>query len=64
MTAMIDKISIQLSRSQIDNLINFIELEFIDSIRRDEEIDNIDYIINMMETLKTLRAASDTTVRH
>ena len=37
--------------------IEFIEIEFIDSIRRDEEVDNIDYIISMMNALQKLRCA-------
>lgn len=47
-----------LTKSQIDNLIEFIELHFIDSIRDDEDIDNIEYIISMMDALRELRRES------
>lgn len=46
-------------RDELYNLIDFIEIEFIDSIRRDEEVDNIDYIISMMNALQKLRCAHD-----
>lgn len=46
-----------LRESELKNVIEFIEEEFIDSIRRDEDIDNIDYIIDMMNALQTLRHA-------
>lgn len=51
---------IVLTESQLKNVIEFIEVEFIDSIRRDEDIDNIDYVIDMMNALQALRYA----VRH
>lgn len=57
---MSNKISVPLTSSQIDNLIQFIEFCFIDSIRDDEEIDNIDYIVDMMDALKALREAHKT----
>lgn len=47
--------NITLTISQIQNLIEFIEFEFIDSIRDDEEIDNIDYIVDMMDVYKKLK---------
>ena len=43
------------TKSQLQNLIEFIEIEFIDSIRRDEDIDNIDYIVDMMTALNAMR---------
>lgn len=46
-------------KDELDNLIDFIEIEFIDSIRRDEEVDNIDYIISMMNALQKLRCAQN-----
>jgi len=45
------------TKSQLQNLIDFIEFEFIDTIRRDEDIDNIDYIVDMMCALKSMREA-------
>lgn len=46
---------IELTKRQIRNLIDFIELEFYGSIRRDTEIDNIDYAVDLMNVLQTLR---------
>ena len=44
---------------EFDNLVDFIEIEFIDSIRRDDAIDNIDYVVSMMNALQKLRSAHD-----
>ena len=44
-------------KDELHNLIDFIEIEFIDSIRKDEEVDNIDYIISMMNALQKLKCA-------
>ena len=48
---------VTLEKGELYNLIDFIEIEFIDAIRRDEEIDNIDYVVTMMNALQKLRAA-------
>lgn len=48
---------VDLTKSQVENLIEFIEWNFIDVIRKDEDVDNINYLIDMMEALKKLRAA-------
>lgn len=48
---------IELSTTELSNLIEFIEIEFICSIHNDDEIDNIDYIVSMMDALKKLRVA-------
>jgi hypothetical protein len=48
---------ITLEKDEIYNLIEFIEIEFINSVRNDENIDNIDYIISMMNALQKLRLA-------
>lgn len=50
-------VKVKLTANQISNLVDFIEFEFIDSIRRDEDVDNIDYIVSMCDALKTLRNA-------
>lgn len=44
-----------LTQSQVDNLIEFIELNFIDTVRNDIDIDNIDYVVDMMDALTKLR---------
>lgn len=46
--------NISLTISQIENLKEFIEFEFIGSIRDDEDID---YIVDMMDTYKKLKEA-------
>ena len=51
-------LNVALTKSQVDNLIEFIELNFIQSVREDTDIDNIDYIVDMMDALKTLRLVS------
>ena len=43
------------TKSQVDNLIEFIELNFIDTVRNDTDIDNIDYVVDMMDALTKLR---------
>lgn len=49
--------TIELTKSQVSNLIDFIEIEFYEAIRKDPDIDNIDYAIDMMNTLQILRRA-------
>lgn len=44
-----------LTQSQVDNLIEFIELNFIDTVRNDTDIDNINYVVDMMDALTKLR---------
>ena len=46
-----------LNKDELNNVIEFIELNFIDSIRNDLNIDNIDYIISMMSALQKFRLA-------
>lgn len=48
---------VTLDKDELDNVIEFIELNFIDSIRNDLDIDNIDYIISMMSALQKFRLA-------
>ena len=48
-------IEIKLTKSQAENLLSFFEFEFIPSIQRDDEIDNIDYLVEMCEVYKKLR---------
>ena len=50
---------IQLTKSQIDNLMTFLEFEFIPSIQRDEEIDNINYLVDMCDIYKKLKEAKE-----
>ena len=48
---------IELSASQVNNLIKFFEFSFIDLIRDDREIDNIEYLCDMCEIYTKLKAA-------
>lgn len=51
--------SIKLTDSQIDDLIEFIELYFITSIREDGYIDNIDYIASICDVFVKLKKAKE-----
>lgn len=48
---------VKITKSEISNLIEFIKFYFIDSIRSDPAVDNIDYIVDMMNVLTKLRDA-------
>ena len=48
-------IEIKLTKSQAENLLSFFEFEFIPSIQRDEEIDNINYLVEMCDVYRMLR---------
>lgn len=46
-----------LDKDELYNVIDFIEVEFIRAIRDDEDIDNIDYVVSMMNALQKFRSA-------
>ena len=48
---------VALDKDELSNVIEFIELNFIESVRNDTDIDNIDYIISMMSALQKFRDA-------
>lgn len=48
-----------LTKSQIDNLMEFLEFELIPSIRRNEETDNINYLVDMCDIYKKLVDAKE-----
>lgn len=50
---------IELSKSQVENLMDFLDAWFIYSIREDDAIDNIDYVCDMCEIYKKLMAARE-----
>ena len=50
---------IELSKSQITNLMNFFEFDFIQSIRDDEDVDNINYLVDMCDIYKKLKDANE-----
>ena len=47
--------TIKLTDSQVENLIEFLELEFIPSIQRDPDCDNINYLVEMCDIYKQLK---------
>lgn len=49
--------TVTLDKDELYNIIDFIEIEFINSIRNDIDIDNVDYIISMMSVLQKFRLA-------
>ena len=46
---------IEITKDQAENLIDFLECEFIDSIRNNEEVDNLEYVCNICEFYKMLK---------
>lgn len=54
---------IELTKSQVDNLMEFFEFEFIDSVRNNTDIDNMNYLVDMCDIYKKLKegAENDTT---
>lgn len=48
---------VTLTKDELYAVIDIIELEFIGSIRKDPDMDNIDYIVSMMNALQKFRTA-------
>ena len=48
--------TIKLTDSQVENLIEFLEFEFIQSIQRNPDCDNINYLVEMCDIYKQLKA--------
>ena len=46
---------IDLTESQCKNLCDFIEFNIFEYIRNDKDIDNIDWLVNMMEAYQKLK---------
>ena len=53
------RMRVELTKSQCENLVDFIDSEFIDSIRNDEEMDNIEYIRDMIMAREALKEAAE-----
>ena len=51
---------VHITKGQIESLIEFIDLNFIPSIRNDENIDNMDYICNICDIYRNLIKAQET----
>lgn len=47
--------TLELTHSQVLNLKEFFEFEFIPSIQRNTDCDNIDYLVDMCEIYKKLK---------
>ena len=47
--------TIKLTDSQVENLIEFLEFEFIPSIQRNPDCDNINYLVEMCDIYKQLK---------
>lgn len=50
---------IELSKSEIENLIDFFDFEFIPYIKSDVELDNMKYLTSMCDVYKKLETALD-----
>jgi hypothetical protein len=50
---------IELSKSEIENLIDFFDFEFIPYIKYDVELDNMKYLTSMCDVYKKLETALD-----
>lgn len=48
---------VSLTDEELREVIDFIEVEFYETIRRDTDIDVIDYAMNLMSALKKFREA-------
>ena len=53
-------IPFDITKGQIESLIEFIDLNFLPSIRTDEDIDNMDYICNICDIYRNLTKAQET----
>ena len=49
---------IELTDSQVENLIEFFDLEFIPSLQS-QEVDNIDYVVDMCDIYKKLKGGAE-----
>lgn len=50
---------IDLTKSQCDNLAEFIECHIFDAIRDEPDIDNIAWLIDMVDAYKKLKEVAD-----
>lgn len=48
---------VTLNEYELYNLIEFIEIEFIESLRRDTDIDNCEYVMTIMTALQKMKQA-------
>lgn len=50
---------LELTQRQCRNLAFFIQMNFIDSIRKDEDIDNINYLSDICKAYETIKEAGE-----
>lgn len=50
---------VELTKSQITNLVSFIQYNFIEEIRNNDDIDNINYLVDMCDAYKVLKEAEE-----
>ncbi len=50
-------IKVELTKSQVENLADFIEVNLIDDIRRDESIDNLEWVKDLCDAHTKLKKA-------
>ena len=48
--------TITFTKDEVDNLVEFMELEFLPMIRKDESIDNMRYLTTMGDVFRKLEA--------
>ena len=46
---------LDITKSQAKSLIEFIEIEFLNSLRNDVDIDNMQYVVNVCDVYKELK---------
>ena len=51
--------TLELTHSQVENLKEFFEFEFIPSIRNNPECDNIEYLVDMCDIYKKLKGGAE-----
>ena len=50
---------VELTKSQITNLASFIQYNFIEEIRNNDDIDNINYLVDMCDAYKVLKEVEE-----
>lgn len=51
----IETVQLTLTKSEVRSLIDFIKYDFISSIRKDEELDNIEYVCDICRAYRKLK---------
>ena len=51
--------NVEITRDQAESLLDFIEREFIDTIRNDEGCDNMEYVANVCDVWRACKKVLD-----